>query len=255
MIRVHWPLMAKLGVAACAALTLQACASTGGAGSGGVAGWPDIDGVWFTDAPASFRGASSALLPPYDAIHAATRQALAEGRPAGDATTDCFPAGMPRVMLAPYPMEIRTTRDQVTILFEYMQQVMRVHMDGRSLPEDPDPGYMGYSVGHWEGDTLVVRTVGRNGLTQLDGGLTPHSDKLTLELRLHRDGDELTVTTIATDPEAFREPVTSVKVYELRNDIEIMEYNCVENNRNPSDADGNTLFILRDEQQAPEGDR
>ena len=83
-------------------------------------------------------------------------------------------------MTTPYPMEFVIQPDRVVILHEISSQVRRIYTDGRKhpAPEDLDPTYMGHSIGHWEGDTLVVDTVGMKGDTVYDVSAAPHSDKV-----------------------------------------------------------------------------
>src|SRR5436190_2125792 len=85
-------------------------------------------------------------------------------------TANCLPPGMPGIMGQPYPMEFLLTPAQVTIVIEAYTQVRHIYTDGRTLPADPDLTFQGTSVGRWEGDTLVVDTVGFSPLTQIERG-------------------------------------------------------------------------------------
>ena len=85
-------------------------------------------------------------------------------------SANCLPPGMPGIMGQPYPMEFLLTPGQVTILIEAYNQIRHIYTDGRELPDDPDPTFHGTSVGHWEGDTLVVETVGFSPITQIANG-------------------------------------------------------------------------------------
>ena len=103
---------------------------------------------------------------------------------------------------------------------------------------------MGHSIGHWEGDTLVVDTVGMRGDTVFDVSAAPHSDKIHVTERLRRLSptkfeDRITVE----DPVAFTKPWEIVRTYDLKPDWQIIEYVCEENNRNPILADGTTGFL------------
>jgi hypothetical protein len=94
---------------------------------------------------------------------------------------------MPGIMTQPYDLEFLFTPGRVTIIQEAYMQVRRVFTDGRPLPDDPDPTYNGSSIGHWEGDTLVVTTIGlREGGTMGRWGIT-YSDKVKLTERIHLD--------------------------------------------------------------------
>src|SRR5688572_22215970 len=137
---------------------------------------PDFTGVWErSGGGAAARPAGPSLTPEY----AARRQAYQASAPEDNQTANCLPPGMPGIMGQPYPMEFLLTPGKVTIVIEAYTQVRHIYTDGRKLPEDPDPKFHGTSIGQWEGDTLVVETVGFSPLTQIQNGL-PHSDKMKI---------------------------------------------------------------------------
>lgn len=106
------------------------------------------------------------------------------------------------------PIEIVHTPQRTFMFFEYGHTYREIWMDGRALPSDPDPSYLGTSIGRWDGDTLVVETVGFNEETLIDG--MPHSDAAHLVERYTRpDLDTLEVTFKADDPKAYTKPWTS----------------------------------------------
>ena len=118
-----------------------------------------------------------------------------------DPHTFCDPVGMPRVDLSKRPIEIVQTDAEMFVFYEEDHSWRQIYMDGRALPESPDPSYLGYSVGKWEGDTLVVDTGGLNDKTWLDGVGHPHSDSLHVVERLRRNGpDTLSLTVTIEDP-------------------------------------------------------
>jgi hypothetical protein len=165
------------------------------------------------------------------------------GKPT-DPTAGCVPGGMPRIMTTPYPFEIVTQPNRVLILHEVSSQVRRIWTDGRPHPADLDPTYMGHSIGHWEGDTLVVDTVGMRGDTVFDVTAAPHSDKIHVTERIRRlSPTKLEDQFVVEDPVAFTRPWRVVRTYDLKPDWQITEYVCEENNRNPINADGTTGFI------------
>ncbi len=179
----------------------------------------------------------------YDAIMAAA----AAGTPMADPGALCLPAGMPRIMVMTYPMEVISKPGQVTIIAEWAGQIRRVFTDGRGHPPDPDPTYQGHSIGHWEADTLVIDTIGVRGDTVFDSSGLGHSDKMTVKERMRMVApgvleDQITVT----DPETFTRPWTVTRRYKrAAPDLQIMEYVCQENNRNPVGADGTTGIVLQ----------
>ena len=231
---------------------------------------PDFGGVWEagrapTAAPAAPRGGAAApaagrasgaaapagragggagraggaaagpqLTPPY----AAKRQELASRGAEDNDSANCLPPGMPGIMGQPYPMEFLLTPGKVTIVIEAYTQVRHIYTDGRPLPSDPDPKFFGTSVGKWDGDTLVVETVGFSPITQLAAN-TPHSDKMRITERFRLTGpDVMTIDTTVNDAEALTAPWTSSRTLIRHRDWTISEYICEENNRNYVDAAG-----------------
>jgi hypothetical protein len=123
------------------------------------------------------------------------------------------------------------------MLIEAYMQFRHVFTDGRKHPEDPDATFMGHSTGHWEGDTLVVDSVGFTGSTELAPGV-PHSDRLRIVERLRKVSPEwMEIQTTLIDPVVLAEPYTSTSSYRHLND-EIREYICLENNRDSADDKG-----------------
>jgi hypothetical protein len=99
---------------------------------------------------------------------------------------------MPAIMGHPYPYEFLLTPGKVTIVSEAYMQVRHIYTDGRPLPADPDPTFNGTSIGRWDGDTLVVETIGFSPLTTIARN-TPHSDKMRIveRFRLDRPGHDV----------------------------------------------------------------
>src|SRR5690606_33676772 len=93
--------------------------------------------------------------------------AIAGGGEVAERPSNCTPPGMPSVMYQPYNIQFLFTPGKVTIIQEAYMQMRNIFTDGRPLPEDPDPWFNGHSVGHWEGDTLVVETIGVKDTTRL----------------------------------------------------------------------------------------
>jgi hypothetical protein len=186
------------------------------------------------------RGGGPSLTPEY----AAKRAALLANNPEDSQTANCLPPGMPGIMGQPYPMEFLLTPGQVTILIEAYNQIRHIYTDGRKLPEEPDPTFHGTSVGRWEGDTLVVDTVGFSPSTQIANGV-PHSDKMRILERFRlADPDTMTIETTITDPEALTMPYTSSRTLRRHRDWTLAEYICEENNRNSVDQSGKAQINL-----------
>jgi hypothetical protein len=163
-----------------------------------------------------------------------------------DPVAACLPPGMPRMMSMPYPMEVMQNAVQVNVHSEWMEQTRRIYVDGRPLPREPDPTFNGYSIGHFEGEVLVVDTVGLRGDTLIDVGM-PHSAAMRVHERIRLvDAETLEDEITLTDPEALEHPWTTVKRFHRADpDVEIMPWVCLENNRNPIDAAGHVGFTLK----------
>jgi hypothetical protein len=130
---------------------------------------------------------------------------------------------------------------------EWNRDYIRIYLDGRDLPEDLYPTYNGFSRGNWDGDTLVIETVALRGDTLLDSSAVPHTDQLTVvnEMR-YLDADTIESIVTLTDPGALTEPWTAPRKYfRAPDDYRMLEYICLENNRNPIGADGKTQAILQ----------
>jgi len=164
--------------------------------------------------------------------------AEAAGTPLYDPTAACLPSGIPRIIAAPYPVEIVQTPDATVFLYETQHLFRIVHMN-QDHPGEVEPSYMGHAVGHWEGDTLVIDSVGFVENTQIDEGGTQHTAAMHVIERLRKLEDgSLEVLFTIDDPQAFTEPWTARRVWQWRPDIRFLEYVCEENNRNAPDENG-----------------
>lgn len=196
---------------------------------------PDLTGVWanITESSATFNPKEDpSFQPSAEAKWKANKNtdpgqpAITNGRVDLDPTVaSCFPTGMPRLMTEVFPFEILQVRDRVIILFEKDYAVSHIWTDGRKLPEDPDPSYMGYSVGKWDGDTLVVDTIGMKDITWLDRRGHPHSDALHVTGRFRRiSQDKLQIDWTFDDPKAFTKPWTGQTIYRYHPDWILEEF-------------------------------
>lgn len=202
---------------------------------------PDWTGVWQPDWSTLFasRAASAPVLLPGPAKALADfNAAKAKGENLQTELANCVPPGMPQIMRMPYPIEFLYTAGKVVLVIETESQVRHIYTDGRPLPDDPDPYYNGWSVGHWEGDTLVVDTIGLNPKTSLIAGVHP-SEKAKIQERIHLIGpDKMAIQTTITDPEVLAQPFVMETNYLRRRDWQIKEYVCQENNRDAADEFG-----------------
>jgi hypothetical protein len=142
----------------------------------------------------------------------------------------CLPPGTPRIYLQPFPLQIVMTPKEMMMIFEYDHTVRQIFTDGRPHPEDVTPTYMGHSIGKWEGDTLVVDTVGFNEKTWLDRDGHPHSDQLHVIERFHRtDADNFVDEITMEDPKALAKPWKTQLNFQLKPGWDIMELACTDN--------------------------
>ena len=148
-----------------------------------------------------------------------------------DPIVQCAPPGIPRVYLVRgEPVEIVQTRDKVLMLFEYDHFVRHIFIDGRAHSADPNPSWMGDAIGKWDGDTLVVDTIGFNDKTWLDNDGHPHSEDLRVVERIRRvDHDTLTIDTTIEDPKAYTKPWGGRAIYELKPGWDLGEMICEDN--------------------------
>jgi hypothetical protein len=148
--------------------------------------------------------------------------------------SSCSPTGVPGAYFVPYQWEIVQGRDRVVIVYEYPHLFRVIPIDGTPHPADPDPTWMGDSVGRWEGDTLVVDTVGFNDKTELPGGYK-HTEALHVVERFHRvDFDNLDYQATIDDPNVFAKPWTISRGFPLRPDLTKVDEFICENNKDYS---------------------
>ncbi len=199
-------------------------------------GKPDLSGIWRQPDGVKYTVNIAADLKPGDVpfqdwaakVYQHNQSNLSKEDPVGH----CLPAGVPQMNAVPYPYKIIQAPNEVIILYEAFHIFRQIFLDGRALPKDPNPTWMGYSVGHWDGDTLVVETTGMNDQTWIDSGGRPHSDALKVTERFHRDDfGTITLETTMDDPKAYTKPWTVSYKLRLMPDTELLEYACDENNR------------------------
>ena len=154
-----------------------------------------------------------------------------------DPTANCWLPGVPRIMQSPYPAQFVQTHDRLVILFEYMHTFRSIPLNNRPHPTDMEPAFNGDSTGHWEGDEIVVDTVGLKGppWTWLDTAGHQHSDALHVIERFRRTADTIEYQYTVDDPKMYAQPWTLKRVYKplkLSPRLpELIEYSCSENNR------------------------
>jgi hypothetical protein len=160
-----------------------------------------------------------------------------QGTPLADPPTQCVPEGMPTIMAAVEAIEILQTPKQIVVLAEFLTQTRRIYLNEK-MPalEDISPGYNGYSVGRWQGDTLVVETIAIREDVKFMGIPRSAQMKVTERLRLTAPGLLENQITIE-DPSVLATPYRFTFGYKRNPEYRIMEYIC-DNNRNRFDAEG-----------------
>jgi hypothetical protein len=144
----------------------------------------------------------------------------------------CLPEGIPLIETAPAPYKIAQTPGVTFMLYERDTTYRQVYTDGRKLPEDPQPSWLGYSVGKWDGDSLVVETIGFNDRGWLDARAHAHGAALHLTERFHRlDFGHMEVELTINDPETYTRPFTIKLRQRLLPDSDLLESYCAENER------------------------
>jgi hypothetical protein len=143
----------------------------------------------------------------------------------------CLPRGIPKADAFDIHKIVQTP-GLILILYEYQNTFRQIFTDGRPLPKDPNPTWMGYSVGHWEGDTLVVESNGFNGKAWLSGRGNPTSDGMHLTERIHRrDFGHMDIQLTIEDLKAYTKRWKAELHPELVPDTELLESVCNENER------------------------
>ena len=195
----------------------------------------DLSGVWISkrDGKAALdQGLTPPMTPWAQARFDAAVPTLGPRVIAGkenDPILRCNPDGLPKLLGVPQPFEIIQIPNRVIMFFEHNRHWRTIWTDGRKLPEDPDPSWMGNSIGRWEGETFVVESNGFNEIPWLDFYGHPHSEKMQLTERYRRvNRDTLEIAVTINDPAAYTRPwVNPPKEYNFKPDWEIGEHYCV----------------------------
>jgi hypothetical protein len=207
-----------IGLAAVAALSLAVCATVGTQGARAAPPKTSppqsaIVGVWAPDSRSERLLTGAPLTPQAAKLHAERLAQRNQPDPQFDRTRWCAGPGLPRIMLMPYPFEIRTERGYVAFLFGWYRWHHLVDMSGQP-PDYVLPTSMGYSTGRWVGNVLEIDTVGLDDQTVLDASGLPHSDQMKLSERLRiLPNGHLEVRFTIEDPAFYTEPWTSAVTY------------------------------------------
>jgi hypothetical protein len=199
-------------------------------------GRPDLTGLWTGDPP-RFRDLTLALRPGDAIVMKPEAAAIFDQRKTGalsrlEPDANCLPQGVPKVSMTPSPFKIFQQPDVIVILYESFSWFRQLFMDGRQLPRDPNPQWLGYSVARWDGDTLVVDSSGFNGKAWLDQRGHPSTESLRVTERFRRsDIGHLELQATIDDPGAYVRPFTVIQSLRRVTDGDLIENVCNENNK------------------------
>ncbi len=232
---------ARTGAASAALLAMSALAGSGSAQT------PDVSGTyWATEYHAKIQlvgGGELPLTAQGKATYEKNMAGLKDGSITDTARKFCVPDGLPRVLATPYPFEIiQAPPGQVTIIHELNHQIRVVALD-KPMPtareQEVFPYYNGHSIGHFEGNTLVIHTGGFNEKTFIDATGAPHTDEMTAMERIRRiSPTEIEDVITIHDPQYYTRDWQARFVYKLRSDTRLEDYVCGEPHRDLSQVAG-----------------
>ena len=203
-------------------------------------GKPDLVGIWNGDTPnlrnlkylsnlaADFKPGEFPIQPWAEAVTKARTPGGSDWPP-----SRCLPPGVPVLNTGNRSLKIIQEPDLVVILYEVFGQFRQIFLDGRTLPSDPNPTWLGYSVGRWDGDTLVVETAGFNGKTWLDVRGHPTTEALHVTERFRRrDFGHLDIQLAIDDPKAYtKQWAVTLLPLQFDPDNDLLEDVCNENEK------------------------
>jgi hypothetical protein len=193
-------------------------------------GTPDLSGVWMRSNGKYLANLAADLKPedvPFQpwarALFQQRAESLAKDRP----TTHCIPHGIPDQMAVGYPFKIIQNPGLMVILYEEFTHFRQIFTDGRPLPKDPNPALVGYSIGHFDGDALVVETAGFSDVSWLDDPGHPHTEALRVTERFRRkDFGHMEIQITIDDPKAYTKPWTVTENFDFLPDTDLLENIC-----------------------------
>jgi hypothetical protein len=196
----------------------------------------DLSGFWLPENPvkhllnlaADMKEADIPLRPAARALYNQRIETNSKDHPGAT----CLPSGIPEKDSIPDGLKLVQTEDLTLMLHESRTIYRQIFTDGRPLPKDAQPTWMGYSIGHWEGDTFVVETIGQNGKTWLDMKGLPASPAIRVTERFSRpDIGHMDIEVTIDDPESYTKPWKANLRWVLEPDTDLIESICEENNR------------------------
>lgn len=242
----NWPSVVTLSVVVALTFSLHLLAQNSGRAPGEhgaskpprTVASPDLSGVWLATSGvydfASFSEGDPPMTPwgqaQFDAAKPSQGPHGVKLNETNDKVYKCSPPGVPYIYIQIFPMQILQTPKEVIETFEYDHTVRYIFTDGRKHPTDLTPTYNGHSIGHWEGDTLVVDTIGLNGKNWLDRLGHPESDQMHIVERIRRvDQKTLQINFTFDDPKSYLKPWTAQVGFTLHPEWDILEHVCEDN--------------------------
>jgi len=209
-------------------------------------GKPDFSGIWEPVSPKYLRNLAADMKPeevPYQPWAKSLVDARADGSHAREESdANCLPQGVPKIGAAPAPWKMIQSPATIVILHEAFNLWRQVFMDGRQFAEDLNPSWLGYSIGKWDGDTLVVDSRVFNGKTWLDQLGKPTTEALHVIERYRRKNfGTMEIQVTIDDPKAYTKPWTVTEEAHLLLNTDLLEFICNENNRDLVHLPGNSL--------------
>lgn len=220
-----------------------------------VDGKPDLNGLWWVAPNSTGSDFMRDLKPDEIAPWArALHRERVDNYMIDSPHTRCLPIGPQANLVAADPMRIVQTPEMI-VLLNGDATYRQIFMDGRELEVDPEPSWMGYSVGRWDGDVLVVETNGFNDRTWLDPEGHPHSTKLRMTERFRRTSfGSIDLEVVFTDPSIYEKPIHVKTILAAAVDTGQLEYVCAENEKDAPHFTGNMsdapTFVLSKEELA-----
>jgi hypothetical protein len=201
-------------------------------------GKPDLSGFWMPQQAVKHLMNLAADLKPDDVPLQPWAAELYKERIANNGKDHpgvrCLPSGIPEKNNIPDGLKVVQTPELLIFLYESRTIYRQVFMDGRPLPKNAQPTWMGYSIGRWEGDTLVIETIGQNGKTWLDMRGLPGTEQMKVTERYTRPSiGRINIDVTIDDPKAYTKPWTVTLNWRLVPDTDLIESICEENNKDP----------------------
>jgi hypothetical protein len=185
----------------------------------------------------------------WEAFIKASYDADLRGQPLANGYSHCMPDGMPSMMMGMFPMEVLQAPGDIAIVEEAFRQIRHIYLDQKQIAPitDAEPGFWGHSVGHWEGDTLVVNTIGIKNYVRLEA--VPHSDQMQINERIRPLSPDMFQDAITvSDPVYLTQPWSFTWAYKRDPGYRMLEYVC-EDNREDSAGDQQQLKLFQNPRQ------